>query len=131
MARQLLFAAGIFGFVGVALGAFGAHGIEDWLQSQPDGAKRLAWWKTGVRYHMWHTGLLGIFALAAFKEEVSSFRWGAYATQAGILIFSGTLYIMTLTDIRWLGAITPLGGTLFLVAWMLLAVGARKLKAQS
>lgn len=105
--------------IGVGLGAFGAHGLK--ARVSPE---MLAVFETGVRYHLIHAlGLLAVGWAAG--------RWPGPSTQAagflmiiGILLFSGSLYIMTLTGIRWLGAITPLGGLAFIAAWVLLAVSA-------
>ncbi len=106
---------------GVAIGAFGAHG----LRSRVD-AELLAVFETGARYHMYHS-------LALLAVGWASTRWpGAWITASGwlflvgIVLFSGSLYVMTLSGARWLGAITPLGGLSFILGWVLLAVSALK-----
>ena len=111
----------IAGAIGVALGAFGAHG----LKSRVD-ADLLAVFETGVRYHMVH-------ALALLAVGWAATRWpGAWVTASGwlflvgIVVFSGSLYVMTLTGARWLGAVTPLGGLAFISGWIALAVAALK-----
>lgn len=126
IARPFLIAAGALGFLAVALGAFGAHGLKAWLAEAPDGAKRLAWWETGVDYHFWHTLLLASLGLLAERAGGRLYLVCAGFLGAGILLFSGSLYVMTLTGITWLGAITPFGGTAFLVAWVLFAVAAAR-----
>jgi uncharacterized membrane protein YgdD (TMEM256/DUF423 family) len=114
---QLFFGLGcIFGGLGVVLGAFAAHGLASSL-SAPD----LATFETGVRYQMYH-------ALALLAAAWAVDRWGGtFATAAGwafvvgIVVFSGSLYILVLTGPRWLGAITPIGGVALIVGWALLA----------
>ncbi|MFL6716223.1 MAG: DUF423 domain-containing protein [Burkholderiaceae bacterium] len=103
-------------FIGVAAGAFGAHGLKQRL-----GADMMAVFEVGVRYQMYHA-----FALIATAWAIS--RWpGSLANSAGTLfilgtvLFSGSLYLLSLTGIRWLGAITPLGGLAWLAAWVCLA----------
>ncbi len=105
--------------IGVGLGAFGAHGLK--ARVSPE---MLAVFETGVRYHLIHAlGLLAVGWAAG--------RWPGSWTQAagvlmilGILLFSGSLYVMAVTGVRWLGAITPLGGLAFIAAWVSLAVSA-------
>ena len=112
--------AAIFGFLAVLLGAFGAHALKDWLASLPDGADRLGWWKTGVEYQMFHALLL--VGIAASGKPM---RAATVLVAVGILLFSGSLYAMTLSGIRLLGAITPFGGLAFLGAWAMVFVAAR------
>jgi uncharacterized membrane protein YgdD (TMEM256/DUF423 family) len=115
------FAAGaIAAGLGVVLGAFGAHGLKD--RVAPD---LLAIYETGVRYHLVHA--LGLLAVGWATE-----RWpGPWATAAGwlfvagIVVFSGSLYLLAVTGIRWLGAITPVGGLAFIAGWVALAIAAR------
>lgn len=97
------------GFLGVALGAFGAHGLKDHLAAQP-GA--LDWWEKATFYHLVHT----VAALAALTWTRRALPVGLFL--AGILVFSGSLYTMALTGQRWLGAITPLGGLALLAGWI-------------
>lgn len=125
--RTALVAAGILGFLGVALGAFGAHALKGWLGAQPDGDVRLGWWQTGVQYHVWHALLLavvGTWLTSAPPALAGPLRVAAAGVLAGVVLFSGSLYAMTLSGVRALGAITPLGGVAFLVAWAALAVAA-------
>jgi uncharacterized membrane protein YgdD (TMEM256/DUF423 family) len=100
--------AASFGFLAVALGAFGAHGLKDLLQTHD----RVGTWETAVLYHLAHAVVLLIVALAR-PQAVWAFRCFA----AGILVFSGTLYLLCLTQWNWLGAITPIGGLLLLAGW--------------
>ena len=114
----------MLGFLAVALGAFGAHALQGFVAGLDDGALRLSFWETGVRYHAWHALLLlGIGVLDGRADE-RALRVGGYLAIAGVAVFSGSLYAMTLTGVRWLGAITPLGGLCFLGAWLALAVAA-------
>jgi uncharacterized membrane protein YgdD (TMEM256/DUF423 family) len=124
--RASLLLGGALGFVGVALGAFGAHGLKGWLATLADGADRLAWWQTGVQYHLWHALLLVALGLWPGGDEVRALRLGRISTVAGIALFSGSLYAMTLSGIRPLGAVTPFGGLAFLAAWICVALAARR-----
>jgi uncharacterized membrane protein YgdD (TMEM256/DUF423 family) len=105
-----------FGFLAVVAGAFGAHALRDRLT--PD---LLAVFETGARYQMYH-------ALALLAAAWGTERWAGGAAQvagwcfvAGIVVFSGSLYLLALTGVRWLGAVTPLGGVAFLLGWGALA----------
>jgi uncharacterized membrane protein YgdD (TMEM256/DUF423 family) len=105
--------------VGVALGAFGAHGLK--ARVAPE---LLAVFETGVRYHLIHA--LGLFVVAAAAARwpgvwVSAAGW---LFTAGIVLFAGSLYLLVLTGARWLGAITPLGGVCFILGWLALAAAA-------
>ena len=104
----------VTGFVAVALGAFGAHGLHDVLEKN----KRLATWETAVLYHLTHAVVL---LLIAGLRPMRSAAW--WLMLAGTGIFSGTLYILALTNVKWLGAITPLGGVCLLAGWLALAFG--------
>lgn len=106
------------GFLAVALGAFGAHGLQSRLEGVADGAKRLGWWQTAAHYHLMHALALGVVAFAIAK--VPQARFAGYAFTFGTLLFSGSLYAMTLGGPRWLGAVTPLGGLGFLAGWAVL-----------
>ena len=105
--------AAILGFTGVALGAFGAHGLKDVLAANGTAAI----WQTAVLYQLVHA----VASLwAAEHRPVVARLWAA-----GIVVFSGSLYALALTNIRWLGAITPVGGVLFLIGWALLIKSAK------
>ncbi len=109
-------ASGILGFVGVALGAFGAHELRNRLSPE-----MLSVWHTGVLYHLLHAlVLLGLSLFA--KVSGADIRWGACFFVIGIALFSGSLYALALTGIRPLGAITPFGGTAFLIGWGWIAI---------
>lgn len=105
--------------LGVALGAFGAHGLANRLT-----ADMLATYEIGVRYHISHA--LGLLAVAWAASRWPNAWTGAagYLFVAGIVIFSGSLYVLALSGIRWLGAITPIGGVCLIAGWIALAVGA-------
>jgi len=104
--------------LGVILGAFGAHGLRARLSPE-----MLVVFETGVRYHLIHAlGLLAV-AWAASRWPGSYVSIAGYLFVAGIFIFSGSLYVLAITGIRWLGAITPIGGVCLIVGWGLLAVG--------
>jgi uncharacterized membrane protein YgdD (TMEM256/DUF423 family) len=127
MERTLMFLAAVNGFLAVALGAFGAHGLKTMLETAADGAQRLEWWETAARYHMYHALALGLLAYLAGRVSWGGLATGGWLMLAGIILFCGSLYVMTLTGMRALGAVTPLGGVAFLAGWVLLAVGALKL----
>lgn len=107
--------ASVFLALAVALGAFGAHGLKSQLSTE-----MLQTFKTGVDYHFYHAlGLLLIGILAvSFPSDL--IKWSAILLTAGIILFSGSLYALAITGIKWLGAITPLGGLSFIAGWVLL-----------
>jgi uncharacterized membrane protein YgdD (TMEM256/DUF423 family) len=118
--RTFLLIGAILGFLGVALGAFGAHGLKNRLSPE-----MLEVFDTGVRYHMYHT--FAVLIVAAAIGHIGNARLLAMAGWfffAGILLFSGSLYALALTSVGILGAITPIGGLLFLIGWACLAVFA-------
>src|SRR5690606_9425218 len=122
MAKIYLFIAALSGFVAVGLGAFGAHGLKQRL-----GPDLLAVYQTGVQYQFVHTvALLVVAALILHWPSSTQLRWSAALFCVGMLIFSGSLYVLSLTGIRWLGAITPIGGVAFLAGWLALAWAALK-----
>lgn len=102
----------------VALGAFGAHALKKTLAPE-----LMAVYETAVNYHFYHAlGLLAVGLLALHLPESGTLRWAGFLMAVGLLLFSGSLYALSLSGLRWLGAITPVGGVAFLVAWLLLAV---------
>ena len=118
--RTFLLIGAILGFLGVALGAFGAHGLKNRLSPE-----MLEVFDTGVRYHMYHT--FAVLIVAAAIGHIGNARLLAMAGWfffAGILLFSGSLYALALTSVGILGAITPIGGLLFLIGWACLALFA-------
>lgn len=118
-ARLLVGLGAINGFLSVAAGAFGAHALKARLP-----ADLLAAFETGARYQMFHA--LGLLAAGLlFAARPSALVAGAgWSMLAGIVLFSGSLFVLALTGVRWLGAITPFGGVAFLVGWTLLAVAS-------
>jgi uncharacterized membrane protein YgdD (TMEM256/DUF423 family) len=122
MHRLFVTLAAILGFVSVALGAFGAHALRGRLASVADGALRLEWWQTASLYHLTHALALGL--VAGLLGDTRAGRVACVAFVIGIGLFSGSLYTMTLTGTRWLGAITPLGGLALLVGWAAFAMAA-------
>jgi uncharacterized membrane protein YgdD (TMEM256/DUF423 family) len=109
-----------FAFLGVALGAFGAHALRGRLAPE-----MLAIYQTGVQYQMFHA--LGLVLIGAVADRLDAARLVAWATgllASGVLLFSGSLYALAWTGARGLGAVTPLGGVCFLLGWLLLAVAA-------
>ncbi|MEO6951823.1 MAG: DUF423 domain-containing protein [Polyangia bacterium] len=129
MERFALVASGISGFLAVALGAFGAHGLRDRLAGLEDGAKRLEWWNTAAHYQVVHALALGLVAWLATRSDSSAVKVAAISFIAGTVLFSGSLYAMTLTGVRALGAVTPLGGLGFLVGWACIIVAALQLRS--
>jgi uncharacterized membrane protein YgdD (TMEM256/DUF423 family) len=120
--KTFIIIGAINAFLAVALGAFGAHGLEGRVEQ-----KYLEIWKTGVTYQMFHaTGLLIVGVLLGRLPANALLSWSGWMMVIGIILFSGSLYVMTLTKISILGAITPLGGLSFLAAWILIVVAAVK-----
>ncbi|MEO6773059.1 MAG: DUF423 domain-containing protein [Kofleriaceae bacterium] len=117
MNRALLAAGAIDGAIAVAAGAFGAHALKARLTD-----KALAVFETGARYQMYHA--LAIVLCAVLVGGVAGARLSGWLFQAGIVLFSGSLYALALTDVKVLGAITPLGGLAFLAGWVWLAISA-------
>jgi len=141
--RNFLVIAALFGATGVMLGAFGAHGLRDLLTPE-----RMATYQTAVTYQMWHAlALLGVSLVgaqltarpsidpnvgASAARDPKAIQWlriCAYALTAGILIFSGSLYLLVLLDLPILGAITPIGGVALIIGWLSLAYAALQLKS--
>lgn len=99
--------------LGVALGAFGAHGLKDKIAPN-----LMAAYQTGVEYHFYHAlGLLLLGVLAYQFPAATGLLTASWILLVGVLLFSGSLYLMAFTGVRWLGAITPIGGTAFIVGW--------------
>jgi|TARA_B110000305_G_scaffold91805_1_gene103516 uncharacterized membrane protein YgdD (TMEM256/DUF423 family) len=122
MNKLIIILAGINGFLAVSIGAFAAHMLRDRLSPE-----LLNTFQTGVQYHMYHAlGLFGIGLMMLNFPASNLLRISAYLMMAGIVLFSGSLYLLSITGIRWLGAITPLGGLCFLTAWALIVWFATK-----
>ena len=122
MSKLIIILAGVNGFLAVSIGAFAAHMLRDRLSPE-----LLNTFQTGVQYHMYHTlALFGIGLLMLNFPASSLLRISAYLMMTGIFLFSGSLYLLSITGIRWLGAVTPLGGLCFLAAWALIVWFAAK-----
>ena len=122
MKSLFLFLGAISALVGVGMGAFGAHGLKAVLSPE-----MLAVYQTGVTYQMWHA--LGLIGIAIFRQQEPESRllgWAGSLMFIGIILFSGSLYLLALLNLKWLGMITPVGGFGFITAWALLAVFAAK-----
>lgn len=107
--------AAIFGAIAVGIGAFGAHGLKSMLEA----SGRLETFETAVKYHFYHSlalFILGVLALA--KPNWKRLNMSFWGFTLGILIFSGSLYVLCLSGITWLGAVTPLGGVAFIIGWL-------------
>ena len=113
--RRILLTGSLLAALGVAFGAFGAHGLRDMLD-----AAALGWWQTAVQWHMWHA--VGLVALAAAPWP--GLGRAAALIAIGTLVFAGSLYLMALTGARWLGMVTPLGGALMIAGWASVAWSA-------
>ncbi|WP_409280793.1 DUF423 domain-containing protein [Pseudomonas defluvii] len=122
MLRSFLLLAAFFGFTGVALGAFAAHGLKARLSSE-----YLAIFQTGVTYQLIHALALLAVALLATQLPGRLVGWAGSLFSLGIVLFSGSLYLLTLTGVGKLGIITPLGGTAFLAGWLCLGLTAWRL----
>ena len=122
MAKTFVFLGSISAFLAVAMGAFGAHALRHRLT-----ADMLAIYQTGVQYHLFHAlGLVAVGLLAQWMPQSGYLKWSGWLMLAGIVLFSGSLYTLTMSGIRGLGSITPFGGAAFLVAWALMALAAVK-----
>ena len=119
MTRRLALISGsIFGGLSVATGAFGAHMLKDSLTPH-----FLAVFETAVRYQMYHALALFLTGLAMIHYVDPLFRKAAWGFLLGIVLFSGSLYGVSLLGVRWLGAVTPIGGALFIFGWVCLVIG--------
>jgi uncharacterized membrane protein YgdD (TMEM256/DUF423 family) len=117
MDKNFLLIGGVAGLLGVGLGAFGAHGLRGRLSPE-----MLAVFETAVRYQMYHALALLLTALILGRMDGWLIRTAGWAFTAGILLFSGSLYVLALSGITTFGAITPLGGLAFLVGWGCLVI---------
>ena len=113
--------AGLNGALAVASGAFAAHGLQGRID-----AHALGVFETGARYHMYHALAMGLAALAMRGAAAQPAQYAAVFFLGGILLFSGSLYILALTDVRAVAIVTPLGGVAFLIGWALLAYAGAK-----
>lgn len=115
MLRTFLMLAAFFGFTGVALGAFGAHGLKNRLS-----AEYMAIFQTGVLYQLIHALAIFCVALLAMQIQGRLVTYAGIAFTLGIILFSGSLYLLTLTGVSKIGIITPIGGLCFLLGWAIL-----------
>ena len=130
MDRRLAFLTAFLGFTAVALGALGAHAIKGAVGGLPDAVDRLNWYEIGARYHLVHALAVGLVAVLSAHVTSRFPNLAAGLFTLGIILFCGRLYVMALTGVRALGAITPLGGFCFLAGWIALGFGARGLGRQ-
>ncbi len=112
--------AAALGFLGVALGAFGAHGLKPVLEQY----QTVETWKTAAFYHLLHAVMLFVLAV---RKPLPRGPWLSFLL--GTLIFSGSLYVLAVTNLKWLGALAPLGGLSLMAGWVWLVVSARRLNA--
>ena len=117
MSKPILMTAAIFLALAVAIGAFGAHGLKSQLSEE-----MIQIFKTGVEYHFYHALGLMLIGVIAISFPSKLLNWSAIFLSAGIVLFSGSLYVLAITGIKWLGAVTPLGGVGFIAGWVLLFV---------
>ena len=117
MEKTFLIFATLLGALAVALGAFGAHGLKDIVTEA-----RLGTFETAVRYQMYHA--LALFAVVALMRWMPSplLGWAGWLLIAGVLIFSGSLYLLVFTEKAWLGAVAPIGGASMIAGWVLMLV---------
>ena len=120
LARRCVFWGALFGLSGVMIGAFGAHGLKALLTTD-----QLAIYHTGVDYQFVHALALLLLGTLAHHQSPKAWQVAAILFIAGVFIFSGSLYLLVLTDIAWLGAITPIGGVSFIAGWAALLWGLR------
>ncbi len=123
--RGLGVIAAVLGFLGVALGAFAAHGLSAVLSPSS-----LDVFKTGVHYQMMHAlAILALVGMHANRPQ-TAFVWAGRFMSAGVLLFSGSLYLLATTSIKWFGPITPIGGVCFLIGWGCVAAAFLNSKSQ-
>jgi len=115
--------AAISGVIAFGLGAFGAHALKEKLTN----AGYLDTYQTAVSYQFYHTLALLIIGMVSLKYPSTMVNYSGYAMMTGIVIFSGSLYVLCLSGIKWLGAITPLGGLAFIAGWVLLFLASTKI----
>ena len=122
MGRVFLIIGAVSGLLSVVFGAFGAHGLQDLLPAQ-----HLEWWHKAVDYQALHSLALLASGLLALQHPSKPLQFSAWSVLLGLLLFSGSLYLMALTGIRSLGMITPFGGMAFIIGWCCLALAAWRL----
>lgn len=118
MAKTFLMIAAISGLLAVAIGAFGAHGLKSRLAED-----LMAVYQTGVQYHFYHTLALFMVGLLLLQyPQLGLLKWSGGLLVVGMMLFSGSLYVLAISGVRWLGAITPIGGVAFIAAWLCLLI---------
>ena len=123
MAKLFITLASLSGMLAVVLGAFGAHALRDRLDTYALGI-----WETAVQYHFYHSlALLAVGIIALSQPQTAMLKASGWLFLLGILVFSGSLYLLGISGVRWLGAITPLGGLAFIAGWACLAATGWKL----
>lgn len=121
-AKLFLILGGVNAALVVMFGAFGAHGLKTKIS-----AEMLAVYQTGVQYHLFHAlGLLVVGVVATQIVDSVYLRWAGWLMLTGIILFSGSLYIMSVGGMRWLGMVTPFGGLVFIAAWILFVMAIIK-----
>jgi len=123
MAKFFITLASLSGMLAVVLGAFGAHALKDRLDEYALGI-----FETAVQYHFYHSfALLAVGVIALSQPQTAMLKSSGWLFLVGILVFCGSLYLLSVTGVRWLGAITPLGGLAFIGGWACLAATGWKL----
>ena len=121
-AKLFLILGGINAALVVMLGAFGAHGLKARMS-----AEMLAVYQTGVHYHLFHAlGLLAVGLVATQIADSVYLRWSGWLMLVGIILFSGSLYELSVSGLRWLGMVTPFGGLAFIAAWVVFVIASAK-----
>jgi len=121
VSRRFINLSAVLGALAVGMGAFGAHALEDMLES----AGRVDTYQTAVLYHFIHTFAILFVALLYNNVPEKRTKIAGYLFTFGILIFSGSLYILCLSGVNWLGAITPIGGVLFIAGWIFIVIAKK------
>jgi uncharacterized membrane protein YgdD (TMEM256/DUF423 family) len=128
MHRVLGVICAVCGLLGVAFGAVGTHLLKHGgLLTQPDGAQRLEWWETAARYQLIHALAIGLAAVLAVRSKAARLAGALFAV--GVLVFSGSLDLMTLTGSKDFAVVTPFGGFCLMVGWLVLGVAAFRERA--
>lgn len=122
--KGAIISGAIHGFLAVALGAFGAHALEGVLNEYSSGI-----WDTAVQYQMFHAAALlviGVLMSSKLLGNVTQLKWATICMNLGVVFFSGSLFVLAISGIGILGAITPIGGVLFLLGWIFIIVAVSK-----
>lgn len=120
--KRFLILGGINAALVVMLGAFGAHGLKTKIS-----AEMLAVYQTGVHYHLFHAlGLLVVGLVATQIADSVWLKWSGWLMLVGIILFSGSLYVLSVSGLRWLGMVTPFGGVAFIAAWIVFVIAVAK-----